>query len=140
MASFDHNMGVPVEVWSFFQQKYKVKNPSRYIRDALIGMVQIDPYPQPFLDLCESLDLDPGFCGPDDALQGAQYDHIRFKKKILLRGYRCEGMQDPNRTLSFIIRDIQDRTPWDELGPSGQASYRALQDKYRQWIFKNNGR
>jgi hypothetical protein len=93
---------------------------------------------QNFINLCEQIDIDPHIFDPDPQDEEPEFQHLKYKKRWLLRGYRCEGMQNPGRTLSLIIRDIQDRLAWKDLGPGGQGAYQTLRDKYREWIIRRH--
>jgi hypothetical protein len=88
---------------------------------------------QELINLCELLDIDPRMFDPDPRDEEPEFEHIKFKKLWFLRGYRGYGMQDPTRSLIRIIRDIEDRVTWGDLGHRGQAAYQMMRDKYQRW-------
>jgi hypothetical protein len=88
-------------------------------------------------ELCELLDIDLRMFDPDPRDEVPEYEHIKNKKLWFLHGYRGAGMQDPTRSLILIIRDIENRVTWDDLGARGQAAYRMMRDKYMEWSWQN---
>ncbi len=134
-----HTMLVPGDVWEFYQKHTGLKNPSKSLREiltqAMLHDQQNGAHPPALLELCGIFDLDPCVFDPDPRDDDPQFQHIKLKKRMLMRGYRCEGMRNPSRTLSFMIRDIVKRTPFNEIRDSEQA-YEILQDKYREWIMQ----
>ena len=86
------------------------------------------------INLCELLDIDPRMFDPDPRDEVPEFEHIKNKKLWFLHGYRGDGMKDPTRALILIIRDIEDRVTWDDLGARGQRAYEMMRDKYHQWV------